>query len=72
MQAQAQHENLLQEDIPPYLANLGLLSEPFADAPSGHFFYLGADGEQRLDLMYHRGPYRRLLVIIGEHGSGKT
>jgi type II secretory pathway predicted ATPase ExeA/septal ring-binding cell division protein DamX len=69
---QAQHENLLHEELPPYLANLGLLSEPFADAPSGHFFYVGADGEQRLDLMHHLAPYSPLLVIIGELGVGKT
>jgi DamX protein len=69
---QAQHENLLHEELPPYLANLGLLSEPFADAPSGHFFYVGADGEQRLDLMHHLAPYSPLLVIIGEPGVGKT
>lgn len=69
---QAQHENLLHEELPPYLVNLGLLSEPFADAPSGHFFYVGADGEQRLDLMHHLAPYSPLLVIIGEPGVGKT
>ena len=69
---QAQHENLLHEELPPYLANLGLLSEPFADTPSGHFFYVGADGEQRLDLMHHLAPYSPLLVIIGELGVGKT
>ena len=69
---QAQHENLLHEELPPYLTNLGLLSEPFADAPSGHFFYVGADGEQRLDLMHHLAPYSPLLVIIGEPGVGKT
>ena len=69
---QAEHKNLLHEELPPYLANLGLLSEPFADAPSGHFFYVGADGEQRLDLMHHLAPYSPLLVIIGEPGVGKT
>ena len=69
---QAQHENFLHEELPPYLVNLGLLSEPFADAPSGHFFYVGADGEQRLDLMHHLAPYSPLLVIIGEPGVGKT
>jgi DamX protein len=69
---QAQHENLLHEELPLYLTNLGLLSEPFADAPSGHFFYVGADGEQRLDLMHHLAPYSPLLVIIGEAGVGKT
>jgi DamX protein len=69
---QAQHENLLNEELSPHLAKLGLLSEPFADAPSGHFFYVGADGEQRLDLMHHLAPYSPLLVIIGELGVGKT
>ena len=69
---QAQHENLLHDELPPHLANLGLLSEPFADAPSGHFYYVGADGEQRLDLMHHLAPYSPLLVIIGELGVGKT
>ena len=69
---QAEHDNLLHEELPPYLANLGLLSDPFADAPSGHFFYVGADGEQRLDLMHHLAPYSPLLVVIGELGSGKT
>lgn len=69
---QAGHDDLLHEELPPYLANLGLLSEPFADAPSGHFFYVGADCEQRLDLMHHLAPYSPLLVIIGEAGVGKT
>ena len=35
-------------------------------------FMLGADGEQRLDLMHHLAPYSPLLVIIGELGVGKT
>jgi DamX protein len=69
---QAEQDDLLHEELPPHLAHLGLLSDPFADAPSGHFFYLGADGEQRLDLMHHLAPYSPLLVVIGELGSGKT
>ena len=69
---QAERGDLHHQDLPPYLANLGLLSEPFADAPSGHFFYAGADGEQRLDLMHHLAPYSPLLVVIGEPGIGKT
>ena len=69
---QAEHGDLHHQDHPSYLANLGLLSEPFANTPSGHFFYAGADGEQRLDLMHHLAPYSPLLVIIGEPGIGKT
>lgn len=69
---QAGQDDLHHEEHPPYLANLGLLSEPFADTPSGHFFYVGADGEQRLDLMHHLAPYSPLLVIMGEQGIGKT
>jgi DamX protein len=69
---QAGQDDLVHEELPPYLTNLGLLSEPFAEAPSGHFYYVGADGEQRLDLMHHLAPYSPLLVILGEHGVGKT
>ena len=69
---QAEHEDFLQERLPAYLANLGLLGDPFADTPTGHFFFGGADGEQRLDLMYHLAPYSPLLVIIGDTGVGKT
>ena len=69
---QLEQDDLLHEELPPYLANLGLLSDPFANAPSGHFFYIGPDGEQRLDLMHHLAPYSALLVIVGEPGVGKT
>ncbi len=69
---QAGHQDLLHEELPPYLTNLGLLNEPFADTPSGHFFYIGTDSEQRLDLMHHLAPYSPLLVVIGEPGIGKT
>jgi len=69
---QAGHQDLFHEELPPYLTNLGLLNEPFADSPSGHFLYIGTDGEQRLDLMHHLAPYSPLLVVIGELGVGKT
>ena len=69
---QAQRDDALHEELPTYLANMGLLSEPFADSPSGHFFYVGGDIEQRLDLMHHLAPYSPLLIVVGESGSGKT
>ena len=46
-------DKLLQDDAPPFVAALGLLSEPFADTASGHFYYSDADSDQRLDLMLH-------------------
>lgn len=67
-----QRDDSLHDERPPYLANLGLLSEPFADFPSGHFFYVGSDIEQRLDLMHHLAPYSPLLIVVGESGSGKS
>ncbi|MEJ2653356.1 MAG: AAA family ATPase [Gammaproteobacteria bacterium] len=69
---QVERDDSLHDELPPYLANLGLLSEPFADSPSGHFFYVGGDIEQRLDLMHHLAPYSPLLIVVGEPGSGKT
>lgn len=69
---QAVQHDLAHETLPPYLAKLGLIGEPFLGAPSGHFFYVGTDSERRLDLMHHLAPYSPLLVIIGDPGSGKT
>lgn len=65
-------DDIPSDELPPYLANLGLLSDPFVDVSSGNFIYVGADGEQRLDLMHHLAPYSPLLVVIGELGIGKT
>jgi type II secretory pathway predicted ATPase ExeA len=67
-----EHANLRHDDNPLYLSGEGLLNEPFADNAAGHFFYAGADGAQRLDLMLHLAPYSPLLVIAGKPGVGKT
>lgn len=64
--------DFLHEDKPPYFARLGLLSEPFADVDTGHFYYAGAEGQQRLDLLLHLAPYSVLLLVVGEPGVGKT
>lgn len=69
---QEEHGDILHEDKPPYFARLGLLSEPFAEVDTGHFYYAGAEGQQRLDLLLHLAPYSVLLLVVGEPGVGKT
>lgn len=59
-------------DIRTDLSGVSLLNEPFAETDAGHFFYAGADGAQRLDLILHLAPYSPLLVIAGKPGAGKT
>ena len=58
---------------PAYQERLGLDTAPFPPTHEDRFLYLDAERRQRLQMLQHLTQYSNLLLLlIGEHGVGKT
>ncbi len=65
--------NISGNTLAPYLAKLGLHTEPFSNNINDEFFLLDTQRAQHLNMLYHLAQNSELmLVVTGVQGSGKS